>query len=113
MRDRALLRRLSAGAIESMAEWPSADEAATAFATALTEVAEAPEPHAAPAAAAAWARWRAAAEIGRVERGELAARLAEVEGALGWHKDQLESLISSRTYKLAQHMQQASHLLRR
>ena len=43
-RDRSLLRRLSAGAIESMSGWPSADEAAAAFATALTEVAEAPEP---------------------------------------------------------------------
>src|SRR5687767_7639223 len=52
-RDRTLLRRLSRGAVESMSGWPSADEAAAAFGAALTEVAEAPEPRAAPATAAA------------------------------------------------------------
>lgn len=112
-RDRSLLRRLSAGAIESMSGWPSADEAAAAFATALTEVAEAPEPRAAPVAAAAWRRWRAAAEVARTERGEVAVRFRELEGAIRWHEDALETLTSSRTYKLAQRMQRASHLLRR
>ena len=112
-RDRSLLRRLSAGAVESMAGWPTADEAAAAFATALTQVAEAPEPLAAPAATRAWSRWRVAAEVARTERGEAAVRLHELESALSWHEDQLESLTSSRTYKLAQRMQRASHLLRR
>jgi hypothetical protein len=104
-RNRSLLRRLSAGAVESMIGWPSADQAAAAFAIALTEVAEAAEPGAAHVAAT-WKRWRAAAELARTERGE-------VEFALWWQQDQLESLTSSRTYKLAQGMQRASHLLRR
>jgi glycosyltransferase involved in cell wall biosynthesis len=112
-RDRSLLRTLSDGAIESMSGWPSADEAAAAFATALTEVAEAPEPGAAPAAAAAWRRWRAAAEVAQLQRGEVAVRFRELEGAIEWHEGKLEELESSRTYKLAQQMQRASHLLRR
>ena len=112
-RDRALLRRLSVRAVETMSGWPSADEAAVAFATALMEVAEAPEPRAAPSAAAAWRRWRAAAEVARTERGEVAVRLQELESALRWHEDQLESLTGSRTYHLAQRMQRASHLFRR
>ena len=126
-RDRSLLRRLSAGAVESMSGWPSADQAAAAFATALTEAAEAPEPRAAPAAAAAWRRWRAAAEVARTERDEVALRFRELEGAIRWHEDaleheraviqsrdeQLESLTSSRTYQLAQRIQRASHLFRR
>ena len=112
-RDRSLLRRLSAGAVESMSGWPSADDAAAAFATALTAVATAPEPRAAPAAAAAWRRWRAAAEVGRVQRGEVAVRFRELEGLVQWHEDKLEELTSSRTYQLAQRMQRASHLLGR
>ena len=123
-RDRSLLRRLSAGASESMSGWPSADEAAAAFATALTEVAEAPEPGTATAAAAAWTRWRAAAEVARTERGEAAVRFRELEGSIRWleealertmkqRDDEIEALTSSRTYKLAQQMQRASHLLRR
>jgi glycosyltransferase involved in cell wall biosynthesis len=112
-RDRRLLRRLSAGAVESMRGWPSADEAAVAFATALKEVAEAPEPRAAPSAAATWRRWRAATEVARTERGEMAVRLQELEWALKWHEDELASLTSTRTYQLAQRMQRASHLFRR
>jgi len=115
--DRSLLAQLSAGAIESMTGWPSADDAAAAFATALTEVAEAPEPSAAPATAAAWKRWRAAAEVARTERGEIAVRLHQQEALIQWQektwKAEIEALTSSRTYKLAQRMQQASHLLRR
>ena len=94
-----------------MSGWPSADDAAAAFATALTEVAEAPEPRAAPAAAAAWRRWRAAAEVARTERGEVAAPIPGARGVIRWHEDKLEELTSSRTYKLAQRMQRASHLL--
>ena len=123
-RDRALLQKLSRGAVESMREWPSADEAGAAFAAALTEVAEAPEPDAAPAAAAAWRRWRAATEVARTERDEVALRLREHEGSIRWleealerviqeRKDDLEALTSSRTYKLAQGMQRASHAFRR
>jgi glycosyltransferase involved in cell wall biosynthesis len=112
-RDHQLLRRLSAGAVESMSAWPSADQAAAAFATALTEVAEGPEPPAAPSAAATWRRWRAAAEVARTERGEAAVRLQELEWALRWHEDELELLTGTRTYQLAQRMQRASHLFRR
>ena len=123
-RDRSLLRRLSVGAVETMSGWPSADEAAAAFATALTDVAEAPEPRTAPTTAAAWRRWRAAAEVARTERDEVALRFREHEGSIRWleealerviqqRDDELEALTSSRTYKLAQRMQRASHLLRR
>ena len=112
-RDRSLLQRLSAGAVESMSGWPSADEAAATFATALTEVAAAPEPGAAPAAAATWRRWRAAAEIAQLQRGEVAVRFRELEGAIEWHEGKLEEVESSRTYKLAQQIQRASHRLRR
>jgi glycosyltransferase involved in cell wall biosynthesis len=116
-RDRRLLQRLSSGAIESMSEWPSADEAATTFATALTELADAPEPGTVASAAATWSRWRAAAEAARTERGEVAVRLHEQEALIRWQEEtwkaEIESLTSSRTYKLAQRMQRASHLLRR
>ena len=112
-RDRSLLRRLSAGAIESMREWPSADAAATAFATALTEVAEAPEPRASASASAAWKRWRTAADVARTERGEAAVRFRELEGLLRWHEDKLEEIQSSRTYQLALRVQAASQRVRR
>jgi glycosyltransferase involved in cell wall biosynthesis len=119
-RERSLLRRLSAGAIESMSAWPSADESAEAFAAALTEVAEAPEPDTASATAAAWRRWRATAEVARTERAEVGLKIQEQEAAIDhleqmvqWRDDELESLTSSRTYKLAERLQQASHLLRR
>jgi glycosyltransferase involved in cell wall biosynthesis len=123
-RDRGLLRRLSAGAVEGMRGWPSADDAAAAFARALNEVAAAPEPRAAPAAAAAWMRWRAAAEVARTERGEVALTIREHEGSIRWleealdrtmreHEEALEALTSSRTYKLAGQMQRAMHVFRR
>jgi glycosyltransferase involved in cell wall biosynthesis len=119
-RDRSLLQRLSAGAIESMSAWPSADQAAAAFATVLTEVAEAPEPDAASAAAAVWQRWRATAEVARTERAEVGLKIREQEASIEhleqivrWRDEELESLTSSSTYKLAQRMQRASHLLRR
>jgi glycosyltransferase involved in cell wall biosynthesis len=119
-RDRSLLQRLSAGAIESMSDWPSADQAAAAFATALTEVAEAPEPDAASATAATWRRWRATAEVARTERAEVGLTIREQEASIQhleqivkWRDEELESLTSSRTYKLAERMQRASHVLRR
>ncbi len=119
-RDRTLLQRLSRGAAESMSGWPSADDSAAAFATALTEVAEAPEPDATSATAAVWRRWRATAEVARTERAEVGLKIREQEASIRylervvqWRDDELESLTSSRTYKLAQRMQRASHLLRR
>jgi hypothetical protein len=45
-RDRGLLEQLSAGALETAARWPGADDAATAFANAVRGIAAAPEPDA-------------------------------------------------------------------
>jgi Glycosyl transferases group 1 len=119
-RDRPLLQRLSAAAIASMSAWPSADQAAAALATALAEVAEAPEPDAASATAAVWRRWRTTAEVARTERAEVGLKIREQEASIEhleqivrWRDEELESLTSSKTYKLAQRMQRASHLLRR
>ncbi len=119
-RDRPLLQRLSAAAVASMSAWPSADQAAAALATALAEVAEAPEPDAASATAAVWRRWRTTAEVARTERAEVGLKIREQEASIEhleqivrWRDEELESLKSSKTYKLAQRMQRASHLLRR
>jgi hypothetical protein len=70
-RDRALLARLSRGALQTAADWPSAEDSTAALAAALRELAAAPPPELAPAMAALAARQRLAIELGRGQLGEL------------------------------------------
>jgi O-antigen biosynthesis protein len=70
-RDRDLLARLSEGALRSAAAWPSAAQSTDALASALEELAAAPEPPVAPALAALQARQRLSIELGRRQLGEL------------------------------------------
>lgn len=90
-RDRTLLQSLSAGAVRRMRDWPSQAAAADAFATALREVAEAPAPSADDAARAGLERWRAAAEVARVRRGEELLRVRDLEGSVDWLEGALAS----------------------
>lgn len=90
-RDRDMLRSLSDGAVASMREWPSDDQATELFADALRELAEAPEPSPGDAARAGLARWRAATEIARVKRGETQVRAHGLEGSVEWLEKALET----------------------
>ena len=70
-RDRALLARLSEGALRTAAAWPGAPQSTEALAVALEQLAAAPPPGVAPAMAALHARQRLSIELGRSRLGEL------------------------------------------
>lgn len=81
-RDRALLGKLSGGALATAAGWPSAEQAGQAFATALEELDERPAPDPALAPGRLLRRMRFTQAFGGVERGELQDRLEETRREL-------------------------------
>ena len=112
-RDRGLLARLSEGALQTAATWPSAGQAAEAFATAVERLAAGPEPD----RVAALAHWQRASrrwtELTRFEVNRLQGMVRWYEGALVERDDalrergaeveeyrrRLEELVSSRAYR--------------
>jgi glycosyltransferase involved in cell wall biosynthesis len=81
-RDRDLLERLSAGALETAARWPSSSDAGAAFAAALAELAERPEPEPGPALAHLQRAHRRWLELSR----EHAHQLEQARGAVLWYQ---------------------------
>jgi len=92
-RDRALLDRLGAGALETASRWPTVEESADALARALRDVAEA-EPGDAVAARRAVARSLGRnVELARIDVDRVMRRYAE---------EHIERLVASRTYRFAE-----------
>ena len=69
-RDRALLERLSAGALATAAEWPNVNQSTDQLAATLEKLADASPPPVEPALAALGDRQRLAIELGRAELGK-------------------------------------------
>lgn len=99
-RDRALLRRLGEGALETAAAWPSDEESVDALATALSAVLEC-EPPSEDARRRALAR----AVARNVDLGRLA--FARRTGEVARAERHLELLVSSTTYRLAERLRHA------
>ena len=99
-RDRALLRRLGEGALETAAAWPSDEESVDALATALSAVLER-EPPSEDARRRALAR----AVARNVDLGRLA--FARRTGEVARAERHLELLVSSTTYRLAERLRRA------
>jgi O-antigen biosynthesis protein len=92
-RDRGLLHRLGAGALETASRWPTVEESADALAGAVRTVAEA-EPGDPVEARRAVARSLARnVELGRIDVDRVMRRYAE---------DHMERLVASKTYRLAE-----------
>jgi glycosyltransferase involved in cell wall biosynthesis len=88
-RDRERLAALGRGALATAAEWPSAEHAASRFATAVAELAAGPEPdaHAAMAHLQRWqTRWL---ELTREHVRQERAITGGLRGAVTWHEDAL------------------------
>ena len=114
-RDRPLLDRLSAGALETAAGWPTAEESTDALAAVLQELAALPAPAVEPALAAMAERQRLALELGRGQVGQLewteaayeqakATLLdlrAEMQTRLGDKERELAEIREERAYKAA------------
>ena len=110
-RDRALLARLSEGALRTAADWPSAEQSTDDLARALEELAAAPAPAVEPAMAVLAARQRLAIELGRAQLGELAwneqayeqARqtLLELQRVIGDKDRELAAIREERAYRAA------------
>lgn len=81
-RDRDLLARLSRGALETAAAWPSAGDSEAAFASALERLAEQPEPEPGPALAHLQRAHRRWLELSR----EHARELEQARGAVRWYQ---------------------------
>ncbi len=117
-RDRALVARLSDGALRTAAEWPSAEDSTGELAGTLEELAAAPPPAVEPALAALAARQRLAIELGRAQLGELVwteqayaqARrtlektTADLSGALAHAEGVIDDMRAERAYRAAVRM---------
>ncbi len=92
-RDRALLRRLRAGALETARAWPSWETSASAMAVALAEIATAPAPESGAGTGALLADLDAGLEELRSAR---LRQQREVDAAREW----VEAIRSSRTFRV-------------
>ena len=111
-RDRDLLGRLRAGALETASSWPSWEPSTAAMAEALQEIAAAP----APPVEDAMARLLADARSGleelrwaqlRAERGVIS-RDAEIE----WREERHQEVIASRAYRLGTRLRRPLETIR-
>ncbi|HEX8743762.1 MAG TPA: glycosyltransferase family 4 protein [Thermoleophilaceae bacterium] len=88
-RDRGRLAELSAGALATAAGWPSADEAAAKFVSAVERLAAGPEPDPAAALAALQAAQTRRLELTREHVRQQEAVASGLRGAVRWHEDAL------------------------
>jgi len=103
-RDREGLARLADGALQTAAQWPSAQASTDALASALEELAAAPTPDVAPALAALHARQRLTIELGRAQLGELTwnrQAVADADRRIADLSRELEEIREERAYKAA------------
>jgi glycosyltransferase involved in cell wall biosynthesis len=91
-RDRGLLGRLSAGALETAASWPSLERAGELFAGALRELDASPPPPPEPALAQMLRTVRLSGELGRQQ-------LTNLRWEIDSYEERLETLRSSRAYR--------------
>jgi glycosyltransferase involved in cell wall biosynthesis len=89
-RDPELLGRLSEGAVETAARWPSADRSASEFAGALERIAERPETAAEPALAALVLAARRRLELTREHVRQSEAELQQAVGMRDWYRRGLD-----------------------
>lgn len=90
--DRALLKRLAAGAVQTAARWPDPSESTDLFAEALEESVRSPPPDTSSAIAAMACLVRAEAELGHAQVRHLAGSLAWNEAEVVHQRRELERL---------------------
>ena len=115
-RDRALLARLSEGALRTAAAWPSGEQSTDRLAAALEELAAAPPPPVEPALAALHARQRLTIELGRRQLGELEWNEQAYADAMVRVTDrerQLEEVADERAYRAARLIREGVKRVRR
>jgi glycosyltransferase involved in cell wall biosynthesis len=98
-RDRERLRALGDGALATAREWPSADDAASAFAVAVEELGAGPEPDADAALRHLQRSQRRWLELSREHARQGDAERHGLEGAVEWHERAVE-LVGAENEKL-------------
>jgi glycosyltransferase involved in cell wall biosynthesis len=110
--DRGLLERLSAGALETAAGWPSADDAGQEFAAALEELADGPADEVDPAVPRLLRRMRATRTVAIHESAGADSALAETRAELA-HAQSLVHELSVKYQQCARALERARGPLRR